>query len=265
MTTPASPPQTKDWSAKQYLKFEDERTRAARDLLAQVPLTDAKRIVDLGCGPGNSTELLIRRFPQAEVIGVDSSPDMLRQARERLPQNEFIQADLSSWKPQADTDLLFANAVFQWVPDHLSVLRRLVESLPQGSVLAVQMPDNLDEPSHVAMREVATSGPWAEMLADAVARRKPLPRPEVYYDSLKPLCARVDVWHAIYNHPLASAEAIVEWVKGTGLRRFVDPLDDEQRADFLKRYTAQIEKTYAVRVDGKRFYRFPRLFIVAIR
>src|SRR5579871_5454987 len=110
-----------DWSAGQYLKFEDERTRPPRDLLAQVPLTRAARVVDMGCGPGNSTELLIARFPDAEVIGLDSSPDMLRQARARLPNGKFLEADLSIWTPSPGTELLFGNAVFQWVPDHPSV------------------------------------------------------------------------------------------------------------------------------------------------
>src|SRR5713101_4636312 len=125
-----------DWSARQYLKFEDERTRPPRDLLAQVPLQSPRRVVDLGCGPGNSTELLVERFPDAEVIGLDSSPDMLRQARERLP------------------GCAFANAVLQWVPDHTEVLRRLVQALPVGGVLAVQMPDNTGEPALALMREV---------------------------------------------------------------------------------------------------------------
>src|SRR5690242_21509983 len=115
-----------DWSPNQYLKFEDERTRPPRDLLAQVPLHSAGRVVDLGCGPGNSTELLIERFPEAEVIGLDSSPEMLRQARERLPGRTFVQANIETWNPEPGTDLLFANAVFQWVPGHPAVLRRLL-------------------------------------------------------------------------------------------------------------------------------------------
>ncbi len=198
---------SEDWSAQQYLKFEDERTRPPRDLLAQVPLQSPRRVVDLGCGPGNSTELLIARYPQAEVIGLDSSPDMLRQARERLPKCTFEQADLASWRPRERTDLLFANAVFQWVPDHPAVLARLVESLPEGGVLAVQMPDNTDEPALALMREVASGGPWASTLATAGAARDDLPTPSDYYDLLRPLCSHLDIWHTVYNHVMAGPKA----------------------------------------------------------
>jgi trans-aconitate 2-methyltransferase len=254
-----------DWSAKQYLKFEDERTRPPRDLLAQVPLTAPGRVFDLGCGPGNSTELLIARYPQAEVIGLDSSPDMLRQARERLPKWTFVEGDLATWQPPERTDLLFANAVFQWVPDHPAVLRRLLEALPQGGVLAVQMPDNTNEPSLMLMEEVASAGPWAQTLAKANAARNDLPSPGAYYDLLRPYCANLDIWHTHYNHVMAGPEGIVEWFKGSGLRPFLAPLADGLRNDFVADYTARIARAYPPRYDGKVILRFPRLFIVATR
>jgi len=254
-----------DWSAAQYLKFEDERTRPSRDLLAQIPLADARRVVDIGCGPGNSTELLVERWPQAAVIGIDTSADMLRQARERLPGHSFIEANIAHWAPPENTDVLFANAIFQWVPGHLKQLQRLLGALPRGGVLAVQMPDNLDEPAHVLMREVAQLGPWRKTLAEAARVRDNLPKPGVYYDALSPLCTRLEIWHTIYNHVLGDAAAIVEWVKGTGLRPFVDPLDPPERRQYLAEYTARIAASYLPQADGKVLLRFPRIFIVAVR
>ena len=190
------------WSPGQYLKFEDERTRPARDLLAAVPLAEADRVVDIGCGPGNSTELLAARYPDAEVVGIDSSPDMLKAARKRLPSVAFVEADVASWMPDPPADLLFANAVFQWVPDHLSVLARLMGGLRRGGVLAVQVPDNFAEPSHALMQEVAAAGPWRAKLAAAAGARETIPSPHAYYDRLKPLSASIDLWHTTYYHPL---------------------------------------------------------------
>jgi trans-aconitate 2-methyltransferase len=254
-----------DWSARQYLKFEDDRTRPARDLLAAIPLHQVRTAVDLGCGPGNSTELIVDRYPDAEVIGLDSSEDMLRQARERLPNCAFVEAELETWTPQAPVDLLFANAVFQWIPLHQMVMGRLVEALPPGGVLAVQMPDNTREPSHVLMQEVAKSRSWAKNAPLAEAARDHLPDPEAYYDVLKPLCQRVEIWHTVYNHVLAGPEAIVEWFKGSALRPFLKALDAPAAEDFLAAYTAEIARCYSTRVDGQVLLRFPRLFIVATR
>ncbi len=253
-----------DWSARQYLKFEDERTRPPRDLLAQVPLQRPRLVVDLGCGPGNSTELLVERFPQAEVIGLDSSPDMLRKARERLPQCTFVEADIASWAADPRTDLLFANASLQWL-DHPHVLRRLLEALPAGGVLAVQMPDNTREPSHVLQREVAANGPWADNPEVKAAPRGDLPTPEEYYDLLGPVCSRIDIWHSIYNHVMATPPAIVEWFKGSALQPYLSPLDAAAREKFLAAYTEKIAAAYKPRFDGKVLLRFPRLFIVAVR
>jgi trans-aconitate 2-methyltransferase len=254
-----------DWSARQYLKFEDERTRPPRDLLAQVPLDAPRRVADLGCGPGNSTELLIARFPDADVIGVDSSPDMLRQARERLPRCTFVEGDLATWMPEPGIDLLFGNAVFQWVPDHPKVLARLLQALPPGGVLAVQMPDNTREPALTLMDQVAGSGPWSATIAQALAARYELARTEDYYDLLRPLCRHIDIWHTHYNHMIEKPAGVVEWFKGSSLRPFLAPLDAAMREAFTARYTDEIRQAYPVRADGKVMLKFPRLFIVAVR
>jgi trans-aconitate 2-methyltransferase len=253
------------WSPVQYIKFEDERTRPARDLIAQVPLQQVTRAADLGCGPGNSTELLIERFGPEGVSGVDSDANMLEAARQRLPGTPFHQADLATWQPDAPHDLLFANAVFQWLPDHLAIFDRLMDSLNPGGVLAVQMPDNLDEPSHLLMEEAAQAGPWRALFAQNPARRQPLPAPAVYYDRLAGKAARIDIWHTVYNHPMANAAAIVEWVKGTGLKTYLERLAPEDREAYLADYAARIEKAYPRLGSGQVLFRFPRLFIVATR
>ena len=254
-----------DWSAATYLRFEDERTRPSADLLARVPLDAPERVVDLGCGPGNSTELLVARFPDAEVTGLDSSPDMLAAARKRLPDVDFVEADLAAWSPDRAPDLIFANAVLQWLPDHEALFPRLMRLVAPGGALALQMPDNLAEPSHAAMREVARDGRWAERLAGAAASRTEILAGEAYFDLLAPLASSVDIWRTTYLHPLDGAEAIREWLKATGLRPFLDPLDADERKDFLALYTERLRAFYPERATGKALLRFPRLFVVAKR
>ncbi len=251
------------WSAQQYARFEDERTRPVRDLVAAIPRDDVRTAVDLGCGPGNSTEALAARYPAATVRGLDSSADMIRAARERLADIEFKLADIADWRAPTPVDVILANASLQWLPDHASLYPRLVAQLAEGGCLAVQTPDNLAEPAHRIARDVAAQGPWSRKLAQ-------VSHPDRhdaawYYALLKPLCTRVDVWRTAYFHPLQDHDAIVEWFKATALRPYLAPLDAEERQAFLAAYRRDIAAAYPLLADGTTLLPFPRLFLVATR
>lgn len=258
------------WSAQQYLAFEDERTRPVRDLLAALPAIEVRTAVDIGCGPGNSTEVLAARFPTATVSGFDSSPDMIAAARKRLPGLQFDVLDLESWiagpasPPGGSIGVALANAVLQWMPDHATIFPALAAKLVPGGWLAVQVPDNLDEPAQKLMREVASEGPWRAKLVGADRARVRIEGAAWYYRLLRASCRRVDVWRTTYYHPLADVNAIVEWFKGTGLRPFLDPLDPAERAAYLARYAERLAPTFSSQSGGV-LLPFPRLFLVAQR
>lgn len=259
-----------DWNPALYLRFADERTRPAAELLARVPLSSAARVIDLGCGPGNSTELLARRFPSASVLGLDHSPAMIEQARARVPGAAFQQQDMVAWAHELPNeiapDLIYSNAALQWVGDHARLFPRLLARLAPGGVLAVQMPDNLEEPTHRLMREVARLPRFAAHLANADQARARILSVGEYHDLLTQAGAvAVDLWRTTYHHVMASAEAIVEWLSATGLRPFLSALPEALRADFLDEYGRRIAVAYPERVDGCRLMAFPRLFLVARR
>ena len=263
-----------DWNPALYLRFANERTRPAAELLARVPALQPARslhIVDLGCGPGNSTELLVERFPDADVLGIDNSEAMLETARKQLPQARFEAADIASWAPaegEPAPDLIYANASIQWVGEHEALIPRLFSLLAPGGVLAIQMPDNRQQPSHRLMREVAQLPQFAPYIGDADQVRTEILPIGAYYDLLaapKHEVANVDVWHTIYQHPMDSAAAIVQWLRSTGLKPFVEGLPAALQAEFLTEYERRIEAAYPLRADGKRLLAFPRLFIVAQR
>ena len=254
-----------DWSAAQYLKFEEERTRPSADLLARVPLTAPAAAIDIGCGPGNSTELVAARYPEAAVEGLDSSPDMLEKARKRLPGLVFHLGDIANWQPARAYDLVFANAVLQWLPDHERLLPRLAGALAPGGCLAVQMPDNFDEPSHASMREIAEAGDWAPKLRGAKDAKADIGSFDDYYRWLRDAGCAVDIWRTTYVHPMAGAPAIAEWFKSTGLKPYLDRLDAGEREAFVSAYVERIDARYEHHEGGTLLLRFPRLFIVARR
>ena len=254
-----------DWNPALYLKYEDERTRAARDLLAQLPLERPRLVYDLGCGPGNSTELLRLRFPEARIVGLDTSEAMLQHARARVPDAEFVLQDVGGFAPAEPPDLIFANAVLQFLPDHHSLFPHLMSLLAPGGCLAVQMPNNVREIAHALMRMIAADGPWSARLMPVAKSRPVIAAPEDYYEWLSPVSARLDLWMTTYVHPLEGAQGVVDWFAGSGLRPFLDPLTEIERTAFLDQYRREIDESYARQKDGRILMPYPRLFLSAVR
>jgi len=251
------------WNPGNYLKFEAERTRPARDLCARIPLAAPGRVLDLGCGPGNSTRVLRERWPQAEIVGVDSSPEMIAQARQSCPNAAWVLADAAQYQPKAPCDVVFSNAVLQWLPDHERLIPRLLDLVAPGGCLAVQMPAKGGTLFRSSLQSVARRPGWREAMAGVDQIMKFL-ETEFYYDLLAPLAGRVDLWETIYYHVLANHQGLVEWYEGTGMRPYLDRLPDpEARTAFKADVLAACRGDYPVAKDGKLLMPFQRLFFVA--
>lgn len=253
------------WDAALYLRFSDERTRPAADLLARVPLDSPSHVIDLGCGPGNSTELLHRRWPRAAVTGVDNSPEMLSAARAAFPHGRWVRGDAGHWTADPPADVIFANASLHWVRDHARLFPRLLAQAAPGGVLAVQMPCNAGSPFHQQIRRVADAPEWRRVMAGAT-RAVTVESAGFYYDTLRPHSERLEIWETEYVHVLPNVEAIVDWVRATALRPFLDALEnDEARARFEQRLLAALRESYSPRIDGRVLFPFKRIFILAQR
>jgi trans-aconitate 2-methyltransferase len=250
------------WDAALYLRFADERTRPALDLVARIDLDPLRRVVDLGCGPGNSTAVLRERWPDAAITGLDSSAELLTAARHDHLGVDFALGDIAEWAPAVPYDLVFSNAALQWIPDHARLLPRLLGAVAPDGALAVQMPRNHDFATHRLMRQVAAQGPWRDRLAGA-RDPSPVKPPEFYYDLLAPRCTRFLIWETDYIQVMDGVPAIIDWLHGTGLRPFLGQLDAAEQQDFLDRYAALLAEAFPTRADGKVLLPYPRLFFIA--
>jgi trans-aconitate 2-methyltransferase len=250
------------WDPGQYLRFADERTRPAWDLVARIELAAPRRLVDLGCGPGNSTAVLRQRWPEAEVLGIDTSAELLEAARRDHPGIEFQRGNIAQWAPAEPYDLVFSNTALQWVGDHERLLPRLLDAVAPGGALAVQMPRNHDFATHRLMRQAAAEGPWRARLAGA-RDPSPVKPPEFYYDLLAPRSAGFTIWETNYIQIMDGVPAIIDWLQGTGLRPFLARLDAAEQRDFLDRYAALLTEAFPARADGKVLLPYPRLFFIA--
>jgi len=251
------------WDPQQYAQFWDQRRRPALDLIARLPPEPAPRyIVDLGCGPGTVTTLLADRWPEAGILGVDSSPTMLADAKALLPDVAWVEGDLTTYEPGVAPDLLFTNAALHWAPDHETLVPRLMRMVAPGGRLAIQVPDKWDEPSHTLAFEIADQERWRDRLAGAIDRN-PLLDEEQYLDLLLPLAADVDLWTTAYHHVLEGPDPVVEWFLGSFLRAFLSRLPEDEGGEFVAQYAAAMREAYPARPDGRTVMPFQRLFIVA--
>lgn len=251
-----------EWDPGQYLRFADERLRPALDLLARVPLEHPLSIVDLGCGAGNVTAILKRRFPPAAVLGVDGSPAMMAKARAAAPDCRFELADLATWRPDVPPDLIYSNAALHWLGDHEALFPHLVGLLAPGGCLAVQMPLMHAEPMRALQYEVARQGKWAERLR-GVGSAPPVLTAGEYWDMLRPRVAALELWETVYLHALRGEDAVTEWAAGSSLRPFLEALDDDLRPQFRRAYSDALRPHYPPRADGTTLFPFRRLFLLA--
>jgi trans-aconitate 2-methyltransferase len=251
------------WDPDLYLKFDTYRCQPAIDLLARIDLTAPARVFDLGCGPGNVTTLLLARWPGAKITGLDSSQEMLAQARDRDPSINWVQEDISAFTLK-DADLIFSNAAFNWVPDHEQMIPRLVAGLSEGGVLAVQMPRNYAQPSHTEILECIAAQASRNRLNALVSYDHVQP-PAFYYDVLAPLVQDIEVWEINYTHILSGNDPVLAWFMATAMRPMLDVLEGTERSDFLEDMRARYRAAYPPRSDGNTLFELQRLFLMARR
>jgi trans-aconitate 2-methyltransferase len=258
------------WDPALYLHFADERSRPFYDLAARIGATGPSFVVDLGCGPGNLTASLAVRWPQAQVLGIDSSAEMIAAARQAdypaaagQGQLSFAVGDVNDWQPARPPDVIISNAVLQWVPKHLELLPRWATDLAPGGWLAFQLPGNFDQPTHAVLRELASSAQFRDRLSGVQLNRQ-AEEPGQYLDLLGRLGLVVDAWETTYLHVLQGTDPVTEWYKGTGLRPVLAALDAAGAEEFVAEYSLRVQKHYPVAPYGV-VLPFRRVFVVAHR
>jgi len=251
------------WKPDTYLQFAAPRTRPAADLLARIPTHNPRRVIDLGCGTGNSTALLAARWPGASLEGLDSSAEMLAEARAGDVAAEWIQGDIAAWKPRDAYDVIFSNAALQWLDGHDRLLPRLMSFVRPMGVFAFQVPANTGAPVASLVEEVAADPRWAAKLANVHTIHHL--SAEAYYDILKPHARALDIWETRYLHVLDGEDAVYRWTSGSGLGPYLQLLSEDQRAEFSNCYKAKLEQAYPRRSDGTTLLPFRRLCVIGFK
>lgn len=254
-----------DWNSTQYLKFRSERTQPAVDLVNRIEADNPRKIADLGCGPGNSTQVLAGKFKNAYILGVDNSENMITAAREKYPDLDFCIHDISSELSgmDHDFDVVFSNACIQWVPDHKSLIPEMLSLLKEGGTLAVQIPMNLDEPIHRIIVEISSSEKWKACFPER--RIFYTLSPGEYFDVLSEHTNEFHLWQTTYYHVMKSWQDILEWYRSTGLRPYLSVLAEDRKGEFEEEFLQRLVKAYPMQKNGDILFRFPRFFFIACR
>jgi trans-aconitate 2-methyltransferase len=250
------------WNPGEYLRFGDERTQPSIDLVARIDVDDPATIVDLGCGPGNSTAVLRRRWPRARTTGVDVSPEMIATAQESDPTVTWTMSRIETWRPAGRVGVVFANASLQWVRDHGTLVPRLFGYAAPGGALAFQVPSAQFAIVRTLIHDIAREGPWASKMADPLTEMT-LESPGFYYDCLASAARAVDIWETEYCHVMPAPSAIVDWMAATGLRPFLRVLDPSETTAFLDELHRRVAQAYPRQRDGRVLFPFRRTFVIA--
>ena len=250
-----------EWNSSQYLLFENQRNQPAIDLIRRLSGFEPDIIADLGCGPGNSTQLLRQAFPYAKIIGIDNSKNMITRAREEHEDLEFAEMDLRALSGKYD--LLFSNACLQWVPGHETLIPELLEHLNPGGVFAAQFPMNDTEPVYQIIRDMAEEERWN--FKNVEVDYNGSLTPHEYFNLLTRHCSSFQMWETKYYHDLKNHEALVEWVKGTRIRPFLVHLDDDGKKAYEKELLRRVKEMYTPMSNGEVIMCFNRFFMIGVK
>ena len=252
-----------EWDSRQYAKFLKERTQPSIDLAARITGVEPAEIIDIGCGPGNSTQVLKERFPSAHIIGADNSENMIISAREKHPELDFMTLDASGDMSALNGkfDVVFSNACIQWVPLHEQLLPKMFALLRCGGVMAVQIPMNYDEPIHQIIGRLTNGEKWGSRFPDP--RIFYTKTQSEYFDILSGITDDFELWKTTYLHRMGSHDDIIEWYKGTGLRPYLAQLNEAEGAEFISELLAELKQAYPVQKNGEIIFAFPRFFFIA--